>query len=149
MKMKKPGSFLSKGWVLQLAAISALTLLCGAPKADITGAQAQAMAENSAEQVAKLLVGVLGACANTHPDTRTDVIKAMQSLATAGLEEAEASRIIGAVGQCMSNEGAPTKSQCRELATQLPNTSFNLNDERFAPVLMAGLQMLEPCRRRK
>ena len=147
--MKKPYSLLRKGWIFQLTVMSAMALPSGAAKTDITGAQAQAMAENSASQTAKFLLGVLGACANTYPDTRTDVVEAMRSMAATGLEEEEATRIIGAVGQCMSNEAPPTKSQCSDLAAQLPSGSFDPNDKQFSPVIMAGLQMLEPCKRRK
>jgi hypothetical protein len=142
--MKKPRSFLSKSWIHQLALISAMGLLSGAARADITGAQAQAMAENGASQTAKFLVGVLAICANTYPDMRADAVKAMRAMTTE-LKDEEATRIIGAVGQCMSNEAAPTESQCKDLAIQLPSTDFDPNDKQFAPVLMTGLQMLEPC----
>ena len=146
---KKSRSFFGKSWVLPLTLVSAMGLLSGAARADINAAQSQAMAENGAAQTAQFLLGVLGACANIYPETQADVVKAMQSMSTKGLEEKEATRIIGKVGQCMSKDGAPTKSQCSELATQVPSTSFDPNDKQFTPVIMGGLQMLEPCRRAK
>jgi len=145
--MKRKYPFLGRGWFYQLTVISAMTVLCSTAKADISSAQAQAIAENGAGQTAKFLLGVLGACANTYPDTRNDVVNAIRSMAPTKLEDEEVTRIINAVGQCMSNEGAPTKSQCSDLATQLPNTSFDPNDKQYSPTLMAGLKMLEPCRR--
>jgi hypothetical protein len=147
--MKKTLSFPGKGWICQLAAISAIALLSGAAQADITAVQAQAMAEYSANQTATFLVGVLGACASTYPETRTDVVKALRSMRSTTLEDEEASKIIGSVARCMSNTEVPTKSQCSDLATQLPSGRFDPDDKRFEPVLMAGLAMLEPCRRGK
>lgn len=147
--MKKPRSFPGEGRVCKLTVISAITLLSGAANADITVAQAQAMAENSNAQTATFLLGVLGACASAYPETHADVVKAIQSMVPAGVEDEKASRLISAFGQCMSQEGGPTKSQCSDLATQLPGGGFDPNDPQFLPMFMASLEKLEPCRNRK
>ncbi|MGJ7609840.1 MULTISPECIES: hypothetical protein [unclassified Variovorax] len=149
MKKKKPHSFPCKSWIFQLTAISAMALLSGATKADITIAQAQAMAENSNAQTVTFLFGVLGACASAYPETHADIVKAIQSMVPAGVEDEKANNLISAFGQCMSKEGGPTKSQCSDLATQLPRGSFDPNDPQFFPMFMASLEKLEPCRNRK
>lgn len=130
--------------------LCALLLAClggaDAAHADITAAQAQALAEHGARLRATFLLGVLGACATTYPDLRPVVVDAMRFMTT-DLPDEEASKIISAVGRCMGSEGIPSRSQCSNLATKLPRVDFNFNDEQYKTMLMDGLTMLEPCRK--
>lgn len=148
-KTRRTISFLGSARGRQRLAMSAVALLTGAAHADITVGQAQAMAEHSAGQMANFMAGILGACASTYPDTRSDVVKAMRAMAGKSFGEDEAIRIVTSVGQCMSNKAAPTKSQCRDLAAKLQSGNFDPDDPQFSPMMMNSLEMLEPCRRKK
>lgn len=145
----KKDSFLGKASAGSLTAILIAALPFGSANADITETQSQAMAANAASETATFFLGILGACATTYPDTRADVLKAMQSMNDRKLEDKETSKIISSVGQCMNHKVVPTKSQCSDLAKDLPSKEFDPNGEKFAPMLMTSLEMLEPCRRSK
>ena len=141
--------FSGTGRARRLVAIVLLALPLGAANADITETQSQAMAANAASETAGFMLGILGACASTYPDTRADMLKAMQSMNERKLEEAETSKIIKSVDQCMNHKSVPSKSQCSDLAKELSSPDFDPNSEKFAPMFMASLEMLDPCRRPK
>jgi len=143
--MKKKQSFNIKSRVRNLAVTSLIALLAGAANADITAGQAQAMAEDGANKAAQFLVGVLGGCASIYPEMRVDVVKVLQTMRD-DLKAEEANKIISSVGRCISKESVPTKSQCNDLASQIPNGSFDPNDKKFEPLFMTSLDMLAPCR---
>ena len=144
--MKKKNLLPVNGRIGQLALTSAMALLAGAANADITAGQAQAMAADGVNKTAQFLVGVLGGCASTYPEMRVDVVKVLQTMRD-DLQAEEANKIISSVGRCMSKESVPTKSQCNDLAAQVPSRSFDPNDKRFEPLFMTSLDMLAPCRR--
>ncbi|QNK74308.1 hypothetical protein H7F36_03440 [Variovorax sp. PAMC28562] len=143
--MKKKNLLPANGRIGQLALTSAMALLAGAANADITAGQAQAMAADGVNKTAQFLVGVLGGCASTYPEMRDDVVKVLQTMRD-DLQAEEANKIISSVGRCMSKESVPTKSQCNDLAAQVPSRSFDPNDKKFEPLFMTSLDMLAPCR---
>ena len=143
--MKKKQSLDRKGRVRHLAIASLMALLAGSANADVTAGQAQAMAADGVNKTARFLVGVLGGCASTYPEMRVDVVRALQTMRD-DLQAEEANKIISSVGRCMSKESVPTKSQCNDLAAQVPSRSFDPNDKKFEPLFMTSLDMLAPCR---
>jgi len=147
MTMKKKSSFMASIRHSQFVVMSAVALLTGAAQADITAWQAQALAEDSARQIATFFMGVMGGCASTYPDTRNDAVKALRAM-TSSLSEEEATKFINGVAQCMNTQSVPTKTQCSDLAAKLPSRDFDPDDKQFEPAVMSGLEMLEPCRRR-
>jgi len=130
----------------QIALIAVATLCTGTAKAEISGAQVEAMAAHTAMQTASFVVSILSACASAYPETRDSAVGAMEVVVPKLKSKPEfADRWIQSAAQCMDKQRTLTKSQCNSLEAHVRRGEISLNDDDMKPIVGDAMTMLSPC----
>ena len=134
--------------VCRLAMTAVMSLMTAAANAEISAAQSDAMAANSYNQLANVIGSVLAVCANSYPNTRAEATKAIKYMGE-NLEDQVVENLIDSIGRCKLAKGAPTRTQCSDLATQLQAGQFDPDHSELSPMLIATVEKLKSCRRKQ
>jgi len=130
----------------QIAVLAIATLFSGYSRADITGAQVDALAQHTVMQFKEIVVSTLSACASAYPDTRGDAVGTMEILVPNLKRKPEfADKWIASIGQCMDKERVLTRTQCGTLQSKIQGDKISLDDKDLKPILGEALAMLQPC----
>ncbi|MFK0379060.1 hypothetical protein [Pandoraea sp. NPDC090278] len=127
------------GWIASIA-ISAL--FSSNATADISGAQAEAMAGAIAGQVTAFAIGAMSACVATYPEMRNDAVRSMEHMVPQlASKPAVADQWIQSVDRCMDKKHTLTRAQCDRLNSgQLDPEGADMKQ-----IFVAASAMLEPC----
>ena len=133
----------------RIALFAIATMCSGFARADVTGAQAEALAEHTAMQFGEIVVSTLSACASAYPDTRGNAVSTMEILVpNLKLKPEFADKWIQSIGQCMDKKLVLTRSQCSDIESKVRSNDFSVSDKELTWVLSEAFEMLKPCRRK-
>jgi hypothetical protein len=130
----------------QIAVIAVATLCSGTAKAEISGAQVEAMAAHTAMQTASFIVSTLSACASAYPETRDSAVGAMEVVVPKLKSKPELpDQWIQSAAQCMDKQRTLTKAQCNRFEAHVRRGEISLNDDDMKPIVGDAMTMLSPC----
>lgn len=131
----------------QIAVLVIATSCSGFARAEVTGAQLEALGAHTIMQFKEIVVSTLSACASAYPDTRSDVVGAMEVLVpNLKLKPEFADKWITSIGQCMDKERVLTRTQCGTIGSKIQGEKISLDDKELKPILGEAMSMLQPCR---